>query len=496
MRKRVRKMTTVMLTTIIILSSLVFSSVSVEATQDRTYNFYTNYNLTGNPVDDIVSVAMAQQNRTKASMGYTEAWCADFVGDCADLAGLSYAIPRAGYCGTLWDNIINSGGYEVSSPQKGDIIFYYCTASYCPNSGKPWVHVGIMTSSSSSIEGNSGGKVTAKSKITYTDTNGHTYGHAGTNSVTVKYLRPKYKDEPVKNAWLNINRSELFTGESINFSFGAENSNGSFTIGIDRYGTRVDTINVQGNSYDYTFYQDGDYSAYVTAHGGGTYCDSNRVYFRVTRRWYDNLESADLGYSFLARIEHKASGISFADINGNVQGMVPSTDSSQIWAFTRLSNGAYKIRNVASNGFLDVQGSGPDDNTNVITHWNDTGGSNQQFFIYFLDNGYYIKPSYTDKVLDMMEIENYNVTIWAKGDYHSPQLFNINTISVGDTNLDGNINIRDVTAIQRHLVELETFNDEQIALADTNGDGEINISDATHLQMFLAEYDGIVLGES
>ena len=96
----------------------------------------------------------------------------------------------------------------------------------------------------------------------------------------------------------------------------------------------------------------------------------------------------------------------------------------------------------------------------------------------------------------MMEIENYNVTIWAKGDYHSPQLFNINTISVGDTNLDGNINIRDVTAIQRHLVELETFNDEQIALADTNGDGEINIADATHLQMYLAEFDNIVLGKS
>lgn len=199
MSKRFKKMTAVMLTIIIILSSLVFSSVSAEATQDRTYNFSTNYNLTGNPVDDIVSVAMAQQNRTKASMGYTEAWCADFVGDCADLAGLSYAIPRAGYCGTLWDNIINSGGYEVTSPQKGDIIFYYCTASYCPNSGAPWVHVGIMTSSLSSIEGNSGGKVTAKSTITYTDTNGHTYGHAGSNSVIVKYLRPKYKDEPNHN---------------------------------------------------------------------------------------------------------------------------------------------------------------------------------------------------------------------------------------------------------------------------------------------------------
>lgn len=65
---------------------------------------------------------------------------------------------------------------------------------------------------------------------------------------------------------------------------------------------------------------------------------------------------------------------------------------------------------------------------------------------------------------------------------------------IGDSNLDGSININDVTAIQRHLVELETFNEEQLALADTNGDGEINISDATHLQMYLAEY-GVILGK-
>ena len=66
---------------------------------------------------------------------------------------------------------------------------------------------------------------------------------------------------------------------------------------------------------------------------------------------------------------------------------------------------------------------------------------------------------------------------------------------IGDTNLDGKINIRDVTAIQRHLAEYELFSDEQLALADTNGDGEINISDATHLQMYLAEYD-VVLGKT
>ncbi|MEE0958388.1 MAG: dockerin type I domain-containing protein [Ruminococcus sp.] len=65
---------------------------------------------------------------------------------------------------------------------------------------------------------------------------------------------------------------------------------------------------------------------------------------------------------------------------------------------------------------------------------------------------------------------------------------------IGDTNLDGNISISDVTAIQRHLAELAVFNDEQLSVADTNGDGEINISDATHLQMYLAEY-GVILGK-
>lgn len=66
---------------------------------------------------------------------------------------------------------------------------------------------------------------------------------------------------------------------------------------------------------------------------------------------------------------------------------------------------------------------------------------------------------------------------------------------IGDINLDGEITISDVTAIQRYITELDVFTDEQIALADTNGDGEINITDATHLQKYIAKFDGIVLGK-
>ena len=64
---------------------------------------------------------------------------------------------------------------------------------------------------------------------------------------------------------------------------------------------------------------------------------------------------------------------------------------------------------------------------------------------------------------------------------------------LGDTDGDGNVNIRDVTAIQRHIAELDMFTEEQLAAADTNGDGKVDITDATHLQMYLAEY-GVKLG--
>ena len=65
--------------------------------------------------------------------------------------------------------------------------------------------------------------------------------------------------------------------------------------------------------------------------------------------------------------------------------------------------------------------------------------------------------------------------------------------SVGNPNLDLKISISDVTAIQRHLAEVEEFSAEQYPLADVDGNGVVNIDDATLIQMYLAEYD-VVLG--
>jgi len=60
---------------------------------------------------------------------------------------------------------------------------------------------------------------------------------------------------------------------------------------------------------------------------------------------------------------------------------------------------------------------------------------------------------------------------------------------LGDANGDSYVNINDVTAIQRHLAELEQLEGIYLYASDTNQDGVVDISDATVLQMYLAEYD-------
>ena len=59
----------------------------------------------------------------------------------------------------------------------------------------------------------------------------------------------------------------------------------------------------------------------------------------------------------------------------------------------------------------------------------------------------------------------------------------------GDANGDGYVSISDVTAIQRHLVQLETLNKADLLAADVNGNG-LDIHDATMLQRYIAEFDG------
>lgn len=65
----------------------------------------------------------------------------------------------------------------------------------------------------------------------------------------------------------------------------------------------------------------------------------------------------------------------------------------------------------------------------------------------------------------------------------------LDDVKLGDANGDDNININDVTAIQRHLAQLEQIEGIYLYAADANQDGTLDISDATSLQRYIAEYD-------
>lgn len=68
--------------------------------------------------------------------------------------------------------------------------------------------------------------------------------------------------------------------------------------------------------------------------------------------------------------------------------------------------------------------------------------------------------------------------------------FALNEISkyaVGDVNGDGKINVKDATAIQKHLAKIITLTDIELFFADTTYDGKTSISDATKIQKYLAK---------
>ncbi len=57
----------------------------------------------------------------------------------------------------------------------------------------------------------------------------------------------------------------------------------------------------------------------------------------------------------------------------------------------------------------------------------------------------------------------------------------------GDIDLNGSVNINDVTELQLALVDKKSLNDNQKTVAQVCYDGKINIRDATMIQLFLAE---------
>lgn len=164
--------------------------------------FNENYSLSGSSADKMVTIATAQLGRNGINLGYKnsegkgDAWCAKFVSDVAKKAGESTAIPYNGGCRQLYNAIIKAGGKEVSSPQKGDIVFFVCTKCKFGSHNNSFEHTGIMSGNGTLyISGNSGGGAgTVLNKTTTSYLHYNPTHKVSTGAIAVKYVRPAYKN--------------------------------------------------------------------------------------------------------------------------------------------------------------------------------------------------------------------------------------------------------------------------------------------------------------
>lgn len=186
--------------------------ITASATQDRSSNFSKSYSLTGNKATDLVRVANAQLGKTGKNLGYTENWCADFVTDCARLAKASeipYNYGSRGSCISLYKYMVNNcGATVVSTPKKGDLVFFDWNGKKSVNNLH---HVAIVTGYSngtiSLIGGNQGNGTISSRKVTNTK-------YSINNSCVAKIVRPKYKTctvNPIPNKSIYFPK---YTGKS------------------------------------------------------------------------------------------------------------------------------------------------------------------------------------------------------------------------------------------------------------------------------------------
>ncbi len=64
-----------------------------------------------------------------------------------------------------------------------------------------------------------------------------------------------------------------------------------------------------------------------------------------------------------------------------------------------------------------------------------------------------------------------------------------NVLILGDANLDTKVNVKDATAIQKHIAQITELSDDGLICADCNNDIVVNIKDATWIQKFVAKVD-------
>lgn len=117
---------------------------------------------------------------------------------------------------------------------------------------------------------------------------------------------------------------------------------------------------------------------------------------------------------FCAYIRNQAKNLYLTNLQGDIAGRSFTGGPEQMWRFIRQSSGAYAIYSELNGSCMDVEGYSTANGARVYAY---TGGyngtTNQQFFIYYINNAYRFSPANTNSasVVDM-DYTGYNLQIW------------------------------------------------------------------------------------
>lgn len=255
----------------IIFSMLPMTSLTASAICCRKDGFdKSKYTLTGNMAEDVATIAKSQKGRTGSQLGYTEAWCDEFVADCIENAGADSSI--VGHGGTVADFesvMRKKGAVQVSSPQTGDLVFF------------TYSHVEIVTKVENGTVycagGNNGG--TGSYKTNYC------YGERELYATPRLYLRPNYKKIPVDKAptWANLDKNQIWYDlkDTIVLTPSSDTAT-DYWISIIKDGNSVVNEHINGAySIAANSLGIGEYHTWISAVNSAGSIDSNHLDFSV-----------------------------------------------------------------------------------------------------------------------------------------------------------------------------------------------------------------------
>lgn len=104
---------------------LALTATTAFATQSKYESFdISSVTLTADAGKNMAEIALSQMGKTGKELGYSEEWCADFVGDCAILASQTDAVPLYGGVEGLYTRLLERNAVAVTeNPRPGDLVF-------------------------------------------------------------------------------------------------------------------------------------------------------------------------------------------------------------------------------------------------------------------------------------------------------------------------------------------------------------------------------------